>query len=487
MKNYFNHFGLVLLFLVGCEVTSCTQVSEKRTQPNVIFILADDLGYGDLSCYGQKNFTTPNIDKLASQGMLFTQHYSGATVCAPSRSALLTGMHTGHTPIRGNMEVLPEGQFPLPDSVITLPKIFKQAGYKTAAFGKWGLGYPGSEGDPNNQGFDEFYGYNCQRFAHHYYPYFLRHNDEVDSLEANFDKAKGAFAPNLIHEQALSFLEQNKDTPFFLFYPTAIPHAEMIAPDSIMDKYRGKYLPESSYDGYDDGPDYRTGPYESQREAHAAFVAMMEILDRHVGEVLEKVDELGIADNTIIIFTSDNGPHVEAGADPDFFDSNGQLKGYKRDLYEGGIRIPMIIRWPGKVAAGTSSDLVSAFWDFLPTFSGLVGLDSLKQTNWDGISMKPTLLGEEGQEQHDLLYWEFHELGGRQAVRKGKWKAIRYDFYKDPTSTPELYDLSLDIGEQNNVAVEYPELAKEMAQMMEQSRTESEIFNFTSRSYNAQK
>lgn len=467
--------------MISCRSNTSEDTIVSSKKPNVIFILADDLGYGDLSCYGQEKFSTPNIDRLAGMGMRFTQHYAGATVCAPSRSALLTGMHTGHTPIRGNKEVMPEGQYPLPDSVITMSNIFTRAGYKTGAFGKWGLGYPGSDGDPNNQGFGEFYGYNCQRYAHHYYPYFLRHNNKVDSLEANFGKSKEAYAPNLIHEQALNFLEENKDEQFFLFYPTPIPHAELIAPDSIMDKYRGKYMPESTYAGYDEGPEYRTGKYESQSQAHAAFVAMIDILDRHVGEVMSKVEELGIAENTIIVFTSDNGPHQEGGADPKYFDSNGPLRGFKRDLYDGGIRVPLIVSWPGTIEKGTTSDHVSAFWDFLPTFSKILDLEIPDKQRLDGISMHNALLKQDGQEEHDHLYWEFHELGGRQAVRKGKWKAVRYNVYEDRNSIPELYDLSVDIGEENNVADQYPEIAEEMALLMSQSRTESEVFDFKKR------
>lgn len=477
----------ILILFLAVSLASCTQkiktnkTAEQNTNPNVIFILADDLGYADLSCYGQTKFSTPNIDRLASQGMLFTQHYAGATVCAPSRSALLSGMHTGHTPIRGNKEILPEGQHPLPDSIITMAEIFKEEGYKTGAFGKWGLGFPGSEGAPNNQGFDEFYGYNCQRLAHHYYPYFLRHNDKVDSLIANKGKEKEVYAPNLIHEKALAFIEQNKETPFFMFYPHVIPHAELIAPDSVMDKYRGKYLPESSYVGVDGGPEYRTGPYESQKEAHAAFVAMIEILDRQVGDVMDKVKELGIADNTIIIFTSDNGAHLEAGADPEYFDSNGVLRGFKRDLYEGGIRVPLIVSWPSKIKGGKSTNHISAFWDFLPTFSDVVGFKN-KET-WDGISMMPTLLSKGEQKRHDYLYWEFHEIGGRQAIRQGKWKAVRYDVFKDRESIPELYNLDEDPSEQNDLANEYPRIARGLAQLMEESRTESEVFTFGNHTY----
>lgn len=480
---------ILTLTLFGVVIYSCSNEKNKLEserepiKPNVIFILADDLGYGDLSCYGQKNFETPNIDRLAQQGMLFNQHYSGATVCAPSRSALLSGMHTGHTPIRGNHEIGLEGQYPIPDSVLTIAEVFKEAGYSTGAYGKWGLGYPGSEGVPNNQGFDEFYGYNCQRLAHHYYPYHLWRNDKVDTLFANEGKSKEIYAPEVIHTEALSFLEKNKDNPFFMFYPSAIPHAEMIAPDSIMDKHRGKYLPEKAYKGLDEGEGYRQGPYESQTESHAAFVAMIEILDGQVGEIMTKVQELGIADRTMIIFTSDNGPHREGGADPIYFDSNGPLRGFKRDLYEGGIRVPLIVSWPGQIAGGSTSDHVSAFWDFLPTFADIAGLEGVDETKLDGISMAPTLLENGEQIPHDYLYWEFHEKGGRQAIRQGKWKAVRYNVFDDRNSIPELYDLSTDIGEKNNLASEYPELVQKMATIMSESRSESEVFNFGNKTY----
>ncbi|MEM9329279.1 MAG: arylsulfatase [Bacteroidota bacterium] len=466
-------FSLVISLTL---VAGCSPRDEPST-PNIIFILADDLGYGDLSSFGQTNFSTPNIDRLADEGMRFTQHYSGATVCAPSRSALLTGMHTGHTAIRGNKEVKPEGQYPLADSVKTLSEMLQSEGYATGAFGKWGLGFPGSEGDPNRQGFDVFYGYNCQRLAHHYYPYYLWDNQRQDSLLANRGKQTGTYAPEVIHGRALQFMEANRDHPFFLFYPTAIPHAELAAPEEYMAKHRGKYLPEKAYEGTDEGEKYRLGPYSSQLETHAAFVAMIDLLDTQVGEILAKVEELGLKENTIIIFTSDNGPHKEGGADPEFFDSNGPLKGFKRDLYEGGIRVPMIVSWPGKIAAGSSSDHISAFWDFMPTFADLLqvggGSDGL-----DGISMLPSWLSESGQQVHEHLYWEFHERGGRQAVRRGQWKAVRYDVFEDPDRTPELYDLSTDIGEAKNVAADYPEVTAEMARLMAESRTESPVFQF---------
>ncbi|WP_020567915.1 arylsulfatase [Neolewinella persica] len=444
--------------------------------PNIIYILADDLGYGDLSCYGQQKFDTPNIDRLAAEGMLFTQHYSGATVCAPSRSALMTGQHTGHTFIRGNYEIRPEGQYPLPDETITLAETLKSAGYVTGAFGKWGLGFPGSEGDPTKQGFDTFFGYNCQRLGHHYYPYHLWSNQDSIALEENAGQLKGTYAPDLIHERTMAFLEEHKDTSFFLYVPSIIPHAELVAPDSILANYRGNFPPEKPHEGLDGGPGYRDGRYGSQATPHAAFVAMIQILDRQVGEIVRRVEELGIADNTLIIFTSDNGPHQEGGADPDYFDSNGPYRGTKRDLYEGGIHVPMIVSWPGKIKAGTRSEHVSAFWDIFPTFASLAGAEVPAQT--DGISMVPTLLGQGEQPEHEYLYWEFHERGGRQAVRQGNWKAVRYNVNKDPKSIVQLFNLTEDPGEEHDVAADHPDKEQELRLIMDGARTPSEVFSF---------
>lgn len=451
-------------------------------KPNIIYILADDLGYGDLSSFGQDKFQTPNIDALASQGMIFTQHYAGNTVCAPSRSALLTGMHTGHTPVRGNKEIQPEGQHPIPDDTYTLGEALKKGGYVTGAFGKWGLGYPGSEGDPVLQGFDVFYGYNCQRLGHNYYPDHLWSNNDSIVLSGNKDHGRGQYAPELIQQKAISFLEKNKDTTFFMYVPTIIPHAELAAPESIIAKHRGKYLPEKEYKGTDNGPGYRQGRYESQKETHAAFVAMIEIMDTQVGEIMSKVKELGIEDNTIVVFTSDNGPHTEGGADPKYFNSNGDLKGVKRDLYEGGVRVPMMIKWPGKIKPGSKSNLISAFWDVLPTFSEVANVDV--PSNLDGISFLPTLLGNTTeQKQHEYLYWEFHERGGRQAVRKGNWKAVKYNVLKHPNAPIELYDLSKDIGEKDNVADQYSEIVNDMERILKEARTPSDIFTFNQVSY----
>lgn len=474
----------ILVFLVSCNSRTAKNAEEisKTDKPNIIFILADDLGYGDVSCLGQKHFQTPNIDRLAAEGMTFTQHYAGTTVCSPSRSVLMTGQHSGHTPIRGNRRD-DKGNWPLPAEALTVAEILQQNGYVTGAFGKWGLGYPGSPGDPNNQGFDVFFGYNDQTLAHNYYPYFLNHNQDTVWLENNKGNAKGTYGPVPIHRQALKFLEENKDRPFFMYYPSVIPHAELFAPEEYMEKYRGKFLPEKSYEGADEGhPRYKKGGYGSQPEAHAAFAAMVNLLDDQVGEIMAKLKELGIDERTLVIFSSDNGPHLEGGADPDYFDSNGPFRGYKRDLYEGGIRMPTFARWPGKIRAGSSTDHISAFQDFLPTVAELIGAGTPE--NIDGISYLPTLLGQPGQKEHDYLYWEFEEKNGRLAVRKGDWKLVRYDVFSPEKTTTELYNLKSDPGEENNVAGDNPELVNELLELMNHSRTPNEVFTFQKRKNN---
>lgn len=471
---------------IATTLTECTGGGNQKKQetslpqkPNIVYILADDLGYSDLSCYGQKHFQTPNIDRMAKEGMLFTQHYSGCTVSAPSRSSLMTGQTTGHTPIRGNKEWKPEGQWPMPAETFTLAEMLKAAGYVTGGFGKWGLGYPGSEGDANMQGFDEFYGYNCQRAAHNYYPDHLWNNQEKVVLEGNSSDKFEVYAPQLIHQRALQFIENNKDKPFFLYYPNIIPHAELLLPEENLKEYQGKLLPEKSYKGAEPGDKgFRDGAYGTQSECHAAFAAMVTLLDKQVGEVLAKLKELGLDKNTIVIFSSDNGPHQEGGADPDYFNSNGHLRGYKRDLYEGGIREPMIARWPGKIGAGSRTDLISAFWDVMPTMAELAGIKAPE--NIDGISFLPTLLGQKGQKTHEYMYWEFHELGGRQAVRKDNWKLVRYQVLNSSKTTTELYDLNTDPGEENNVSDKHPEIMKDLLKIMSEARTPSEVFTFQS-------
>ena len=479
-------FGITLI--AGCSPGGKKQTEEVpaalSSRPNIIYILADDLGYGDLSAFGQTRFQTPNIDKLAEMGIKFTNHYAGSTVCAPSRSALMTGLHTGHTPVRGNKEAQPEGQWPMPAETFTLAEMLKGAGYVNGVFGKWGLGSPGSTGDPNFQGFDEFYGYNCQRLAHNYYPWHLWHNQERIPIKENEGNATGAYAPDLIQENVLNFIENNKDTTFFLFYAAVQPHAEMVAPEAYMERFRGKFLPEKSYEGVDDGEKFRLGPYGSQQEGHAAFVAMVTHLDDMVGEVIGKVRDLGLEKNTLIIFSSDNGPHMEGGADPDYFDSNGPLRGYKRDLYEGGIRVPMLALWPGKIKPGAVSDHISAFWDVLPTFAEITGVTP--PDDIDGISFLPVLTGRnDRQRQHDFLYWEFHERGGRMALRKQNWKLVQYDVNRSPMPPPELYNLEDDLSETNNLAQSHPEKLKELSGLMAGARTSSEVFKFTGKTYQA--
>ena len=463
------------LLVTGAIFSSCSTEVKVKKQPNVIYILADDMGYGDLSCYGQEKFSTPNIDRLAAEGIRFVNHYAGSTVCAPSRGSLMTGKHTGHSYNRGNKGSR-LGDFPIAKDEVTVAEVFKDAGYVTGMFGKWGLGYVGSEGDPNEQGFDEFYGYLHQALAHNYYPYYLWHNSDTVFLEGNEGFGLGKYAPTLIHNEVMNFLEANKDTTFFLYYPSIIPHAELFVPDNYLDKHRGKYLPEKNYKGNDGGKGYKTGGYGSQKESHAAFAAMINLLDDQVGEIVDKVTELGIADNTIIIFSSDNGAHAEGGADPKFFNSTGGLRGIKRDLYEGGVRVPMIVKWPGVVEAGRQSEHISAFWDVLPTVADIVNVTA--PDSIDGISFLPELLGQE-QEEHDHLYWEFYEKEGRQAVRKGPWKAVRYKVAYDYDSTPvELYNLDKDPYEENNVAAQHPELAAELLALIKECHTPSDDFTF---------
>ncbi|MCK4920847.1 MAG: arylsulfatase [Bacteroidales bacterium] len=481
-KNFKIHAGIILLpALVGCNSNE-SQVEE--TKPNIIYILADDLGYGDLGSYGQVNFSTPYIDKLASEGMRFINHYSGSTVSAPSRSVLMTGLHSGHSPIRDNKEYKPEGQHPMADNAFTIAEMFKEEGYATGAFGKWGLGSVGTEGDPNNQGFDEFFGYNCHRVAHRYYPAYLWHNDQKVELPGNDWINTETYAPDVIQEKVLEFIESNKDQPFFLFYPNIIPHAELIAPeDEILEQFIGKFE-ETAFEGGNVkkieeaayGKNMDIAAYCPQENPKAVFAAMVTRLDKQVGEVMAKLKELGIDDNTIVIFTSDNGPHKEGGIHPDDFNSNGELRGLKRDLYEGGIRVPMIARWPGKINSGTETNHISAFWDVLPTFAEIAGTEIPGET--DGISFLPILLEEEGQILHDHMYWEFHAQGGKQAVRKGNWKAVRLNYYDRTKTTVELYDLEKDPAESTDLAHEFPEIVLDMISIMDEEHSYSEDFPF---------
>jgi arylsulfatase A-like enzyme len=434
--------------------------AQKSTKPNIIFILADDLGYGDIGCYGQQKNETPNIDKLAQQGIKFTQFYSGSTVCAPARASFLTGLHTGHTAVRGNKPFAPEGETPLPDSVVTFVKLLQQNGYATAAFGKWGLGFYTNSGSPLNKGFDKFYGYYSQSLAHDYFPPYLWDNHKKVELSVN-KTSDSIYSASLIHSKAIEYIKQTGNKPFFLYLPYTLPHGDVIGPHDELYNYYVKKFNEPSLTGND----LKTRPHNISPEPqlHAQFAAMVARLDKYVGEVVAAVKEKGIADNTLIIFTSDNGPHKENGGDPEFFNSNGDYKGIKRDLYEGGIRVPYIAYWPGKIKV-TVNGLPAALWDMYPTFLQLAGITFKNKI--DGISLVPSLLNTAKQKQHEYFYWEFHENDGRQAVQWGNWKGVRLAVNKNPAAPIELYNLKKDPQELNNVAVQNPAIVKQIKSLM---------------------
>ncbi len=451
--------ALVLLALALC----CFKDSVHSAQaPNIIFIMLDDAGYGDFSCYGQEKFSTPNIDRMAREGMRFTQHYAGSTVCAPTRCSLMSGLHTGHTFIRGNKEVQPEGQWPLPSDLVTVPKLLKKAGYVTGMFGKWGLGAPASEGDPMNQGFDSFYGYNCQREAHTFYPKHLWNNGEKESVP------EGTYSADLIAEQTLKFIHDHAKERFFAYVPWTIPHAAMHVPEDDAAPFRAKFPEFEGTIGKYKGPDV-TNPV-------AAFAGMMTRVDRHVGQILDLLHSLEIAENTVVFFTSDNGPHLEGGHRPDFFNSNGIYRGHKRDLYEGGIRVPLIAWWPNRIAAGTTSEHISAHWDFLPTACELAGIKQI-DLEIDGLSYVPTLFGKSSkQKKHPFLYWEFPARGHKQAIRMGKWKAVRLNVKANRNAPIELYNLNKDPSETHNVSQRHERIIKKMTPLFESARVPSELF-----------
>ena len=455
---------------LGLPGLACSGGKSGR-KPNIIYIMADDLGYGDLGCYGQDQILTPHLDQLAAEGIRFTDHYAGSTVCAPSRSCLMTGRHTGHTYVRGNKQMVPRGQVPLPTGTVTVAQLLKQAGYATGMVGKWGLGEPGTTGDPQQQGFDHYFGYTDQVHAHNYYPEFLWRDGERVPLRNEVVRPETGYARNdggaatrridyshdLLTEEALAFVERNRERPFFLYLPYTIPHANNQS--WVLDRH-GMEVPDF-------------GPYEDRDwpVPQKGLAAMITRMDRDVGRLMALLKELGLDDETIVSFTSDNGPHSERGNDPAFFDSNGPLRGQKRDLYEGGIRVPLIARWPGKIKAGAVSHHLSANWDFLPTASELAGVGPPEDI--DGISYLATLLGREPQpKQHAHLYWEFHESGFSQAVRIDHWKGVRHGL----AGPVELYDLENDIGEQHDVAARHPQVIEQIEAVLEQARTESEFW-----------
>ncbi|MBR9802811.1 arylsulfatase [bacterium] len=428
--------------------------------PNVIYILADDLGYGDLSCYGQDKFATPNIDRLASEGLKFTNHYSGNTVCSPSRAVLMTGQHSGHCYLRGNLRG-EEGAALNPEWTV-LPEVFKQAGYATGAYGKWGLGPTHLSGNPNplTHGFDHFYGWKSQTIAHTYYPTTVVDDGKEIPLE------EGTFIHDLIMNRARDFIRSNaeKDQPFFCYIPTAVPHAAMHAPKELHEKWRKKFPQFDDKIGkYGAGGE----PCPDVRNPIAGFAAMMENLDLEVGRILDLLAELDIDENTVVMFASDNGAHKEGGHDPNFWNSTGSLRGYKRDMHEGGIRTPMLVRWPGVVEAGRTTDHLSGFQDVLPTMAELVGQPAPKRI--DGLSFLPTIKGHARQQkQHEYLYIEFCKGNDQQiysqAVRQGDWKA-----YRQVKQSLQLFNLADDPYEQNDLANEKPEVAKRMARYMDEA------------------
>jgi len=472
-----NH-RIFLSAVAGAWMALAPVVGAAEDRPNIIYILLDDAGYGDFGCYGQTKIDTPVIDGLARDGMKFTQHYSGSTVCAPSRCALMTGLHTGHSYIRGNKELLPEGQEPMPAATLTLPKVLKQAGYATGLVGKWGLGAPGTEGEPNKQGFDYFYGFNCQRQAHKHYPPTLNENGKTIPVPNNVFGARLTYAQDLFRGKAIQFIETNQDQPFFLYLALNTPHAELLAPrGKLWDKYAAKGWPETPYVETKAGRGKdKVGGYASQDFPNVAYATMVNRIDQDIGKILQQLESLGLAENTLVLFSSDNGPHFEGGCQPEFFNSNGPFNGLKRDLLEGGVRVPFIVRWPAKVAAGTTSDHISAFWDVLPTFAELAGVPV--PSEMDGISFAPTLTGKGEQGEHDYLYWEFHHGKGyvNQAIRRGDWKAIRRKVVKGVDSPILLFDLSKDIEEENDVAAQNPEVVASLKKIFAEARTDSELF-----------
>jgi arylsulfatase A-like enzyme len=455
------------ILCLGTQLLGAAQTTAPR--PNVIYILADDLGMGDLGCYGQQKLKTPNIDRLANEGMRFTDHYSGNTVCSPSRAVLMTGQHPGRVHCRGNGN---ENGFALDPEMVSLPRLFKNAGYATGAFGKWGLGETNLEGTPNplTHGFDHYTGWKSQMIAHTYYPSsFVRDGEELP-LE------KGTFVHDLIMADAFKFVQDSvhAGTPFFCYIPTAVPHAAMHAPAELHEKWRKVY---PQFDGkigkYGAGKGEDCPPVQNPI---AGFAAMMENLDNQIGELLDLLVELGVDENTIVLFSSDNGAHHEGGHDPEFWDSNGPLRGIKRDLYEGGIRTPFLVRWPGQIAAGSTSAHLSAFWDVLPTMAELAGLPIPGQS--DGISIVPTLLGQGKQTAHKYIYHEFIRGNAKpyssRSLRQGDWKAVQVAKDKKQGGgfhSIELYNLKDDLGETKDLAKQYPEIVSKMERLMDEAHT----------------
>jgi len=446
----------------AASLAACrTEAPPPATRPNIVYIMADDLGYGDLGCYGQKIIRTPNIDRIAAEGMRFTDAYAGCTVCAPSRSVLMTGLHMGHTPVRTN-----PGGVPLLPEEVTMAEVLKDAGYRTGMFGKWGLGDIGTTGVPWKQGFDQFFGYLHQVHAHYYYPELLYENEKEYPLPGNRNKQRGQYSHDIIAEKALEFIRGAAGKqPFFCYVPFTIPHLELLVPEDSMTEYRGKVEERAYVD--------RRQHYADQPEARAALAGMITRMDRDVGRIMAVLKELNQDRNTIVFFTSDNGAASPLWKD-DYFNSTAGLRGHKQNFYEGGIRVPMIARWPERIEAGAVSNLPWAFCDVLPTAAELAGAKT--PSGLDGISVVPTLTGQGEQRIHDFLYWELPRTKGdefvqeipRQAVRMGDWKAVR----PEPGGPLELYNLAKDRGESTNVAADHPDVMKKIEDYLRTARTE---------------
>ncbi|MEG2527804.1 MAG: arylsulfatase [Mucinivorans sp.] len=492
--------------ILGASLLSVVSMAAQGVKPNVVFFLMDDMGYGDLSIMGSTRIATPNIDALAANGKMLTQHYAGAPVSAPSRCVLLTGRHTGHAAIRGNdewdergdvwsMQAMArderlEGQRPMPKGERTLARELQRAGYRTACIGKWGLGAPGSVSAPNEAGFDFFYGYNCQRVSHSYYPAYLYRNGEREYINAvpmmgakldqgadaldphSYDKFnKGQYAPELLQKEVLRFIDQNSDRPFFLWFTTPIPHASLAAPQRWIDHYHKIFGDEKPFPG---------NHYSPVRYPRATYAAMVSYVDEQIGEVVAELKAKGVYDNTIIIFTSDNGPSSEGGGDSPWLDSARPFRSAegwgKRSLHEGGIRVPTIVSWSGHIAPRSSSHTMSAFQDWFPTLLAAAGVEPIDET-LDGVNILPTLLGAGQQEEHDFLYWEYAD-GGSLAVRCGEWKMIVTDIRRKPVYW--LYNLAFDVREQTNLADRYPEKLAQLRAMaaLAHSEPENKVFSF---------
>ncbi|WP_372772789.1 arylsulfatase [Mangrovibacterium sp.] len=465
MNTVKRSFLALSAILIGAAGTSA-----QKEKPNIIFIMADDLGYGDLGCYGQTNTRTPNLDQMAAEGVIFTNHYSGSTVCMPSRASLLTGYDQGHASVRGNPAWTQSGApVNLKANELTVANELKGAGYNTAIIGKWGLSEGKAEGNmPSNHGFDYFLGYKTHGEAHHYYWDTLYRNNEPFILEGNkFELKQGKYTHDIFVNEALSYVEREKDHPFFLYLALTIPHLELTVPEESKEPYLDLGWPKRKMN--------TTGHYKNDEEGNTTYAGMISRMDKDLGRLFAKLKELGIDDNTIVIFTSDNGPEYEK--QDKFFNSNGELRGGKRELYEGGIRVPFIARYPGKIPAGSTSTLISAFWDFLPTACELAGV-APSNTDINGISMVPEFMGDHAKQQtHEYLYWEFNEMHGPiQAIRKNDWKLVwRLE------SAPELYNLSTDISESVNLSQQEPEKLKEMLELLNSARTDHDEFPLQTR------